>query len=118
MFDYKKKKDEETMKMSPMEQKAKLSVLDGMRGDSDKDLLSKLQGLKKVSVASNDPEGLKLGLEKAQELVSAETETPKMEHMESMTEGMSSEELQSLIDELLQKKGLLDQKMVKPTILP
>lgn len=118
MFDYKKKKNEEDMKMSPMEQQAKMSVLDGMKGESDKDLLGKLQGLKKVSVASNDPEGLKLGLEKAQELVSGESETPKEDHMESMTEGMSSEELQSLIDELLQKKGLLDQEMVKPTILP
>lgn len=116
MFDFKKKKDVE-MKMSPMEQDAKMSVLGGMKSGAEQDMLEKLKGLKQVSVASSEPAGLVEGLEKAKEMIAGKSEDPAHEHMEAMTEGMSAEELQALIDKLLEKKGLLEgSELVRPSI--
>jgi len=126
-YDKKKKPGEEDMKMSPMEQDVKMNVLGGMKSGAEQDMLDKLRGLKQVSVAAKDPESLAIGLDKAKQLVSGDaessedpkeehTETPAVEHLETATEGMSSEELQALIDHLTAKKGLLDQQLVKPII--
>lgn len=104
MFDYKKKKDDPAM--SPMEQEAKMKVLGGMKDEADGDLLGKLQGLQKVSVASNDAEGLAAGLDKAKQMLGGQGDNP----LEEMTEQMSPEELQALIDHLLEKKKILEQK--------
>lgn len=59
----KEKKD----KMSGMEQKAKLHVLNNLKDMASKAMGGQLKGLKKVTVASNTPEGLEFGLHRAME---------------------------------------------------
>ena len=51
------------------EKKAKMHVVKAMRDMAEQAMGEKLNGLKKVTVASNDKEGLKAGLEKAKELI-------------------------------------------------
>lgn len=62
----KKKKSKE---MSPTEKDAKMSVVESLRDMASKAMGDKLQGLKKVTVASDSKEGLKKGLEKAEDLL-------------------------------------------------
>lgn len=64
----KKKKEGKTL--SPVESAAKGSVLNELKDMAGHAMSEKLNGLKKVSVASDSPEGLKHGLEKAHEIVS------------------------------------------------
>lgn len=52
-----------------MEQKAGSTVLDALRKQTQGMLSDKMKNLKKVTVASNSPEGLKAGLDKAKEIV-------------------------------------------------
>lgn len=54
-------------KMSDMEHKAKLHVLNGLKDMASKAMGGQLKGLKKVTVASNSPEGLEFGLKRAME---------------------------------------------------
>jgi hypothetical protein len=82
-----------------------------------KDVLSKKKGLKKVTVASDSPEGLKKGLSMAEKLMKLKSEqngeemedeesemaeSPKMEAEEEMSE-MSEEEAMALY-EMLKKR--------------
>jgi hypothetical protein len=88
----------------------------------------KLKGLKEIKVASNSPEGLKKGLEKAKEMVSHESpedesmEMPEGEELESSEEEASEskyddmleqcetpEEIDELIKKLEDKKAKLSQ---------
>lgn len=55
--------------MSDDERDAKLSVLKDLRDQAAGDMSEKMRGLKKVTVAASDKEGLKKGLEKAEEIV-------------------------------------------------
>lgn len=55
--------------MSPIEKKAKMDVLGKLNGVADEALGNKLKGLKKVTVASDSPEGLSEGLSKAKEML-------------------------------------------------
>ncbi len=57
-------------KMRPMEQKAKMGVIEDLRDMADNAMGNKIKGLNKVTVASNDPEGLRHGLDKAKDIVS------------------------------------------------
>lgn len=93
MFDF-KKKDQGEMKMSPMEQSAKMNVLGGMSDDSEKDMLGKLQGLK-----GSTPEATAVKVEIAQP-----------DPVDQLCEGKSPEELQEFIDRLTEKKNLLEQE--------
>lgn len=61
------KKDEK--KMHPMEQKAKMSVLDDLGKMADEAMGGKLSGMQKVTVASDDKEGLEHGLDQAKSLL-------------------------------------------------
>ena len=61
-----KKKQGNTL--SDSEKKSKLEALMGMKGLADSHMGNKLKNLKKVTVASNSPEGLKAGLHKAEDL--------------------------------------------------
>lgn len=106
------KKKSEGKVLDPMKKKAKGGVLQnlidemvGMNGD-------KVKGLKKVTVASSSPEGLKEGLEKAEDIVEGVepmSEEPGMEESEEMVEsdGMdgeeSEEEILAKIEELKSK---------------
>lgn len=56
-------------KVSDLEQRAKKDVLSGFQSDPDDELGGKLAGLKKVSVAAPDEEGLKSGLDKAKDIL-------------------------------------------------
>jgi len=55
-------------KLSPIEQKSSKTVLDALRKETSGMMKGKMDGLKKVSVASNTPEGLKKGLDLAKKI--------------------------------------------------
>jgi len=102
-----KKKNKEPM--SDMEKKAKMGVLGSLRDEMSGMMSDKLKSLKKVSVASDTKEGLKKGLEKAEEMVErapgdeeTKEEVPMGEAGESEEEyeAMSKEELDSEIKEM------------------
>ena len=56
-------------KLSPIESKAKLGVLEQLRKEMQDMMGDKMAGMKKVTVASPDKHGLEMGLEKAQHLL-------------------------------------------------
>jgi hypothetical protein len=56
-------------KLSPLEQKSSKTVLDALRNETKGLMKGKMDGLKKVSVASNSPEGLKKGLDLAKKVL-------------------------------------------------
>jgi len=58
-------------KLGDLERIAKMDVLKGISGLASDAMSNKLKdGLKKVTVASNSPEGLEKGLDKAKEMIS------------------------------------------------
>lgn len=67
-------KDKMKGKMSENSKKAKLVALKEAHGMAKKMMEDDLKGLKKVTVASDSPEGLKAGLEKAEDMIGEETE--------------------------------------------
>jgi len=122
----KKKKE-----MSPNEKKAKMGIMEDIQGIASKAMHGKLDGLKKVEIASNSPEGVKKGLDIAQKVVSKLpegsgldelaqegseeiSESPEHELSESPEfeageeEEMSEEDIDNKIKELLLKKKSLE----------
>jgi hypothetical protein len=123
-------------KMSPAEAKAKLSTLKELMKDMDDMMMEDMKnakGMAKVSVASDSPEGLKKGLEKAEEMVEgdgkksdvllpkfgskqeagAEMDEDSFEEDSEMDEEDDSEEsLDKKIAELLAKKKAKSQKQI------
>lgn len=113
-------------KLKPLEQKAKLDVIKELSSQAGEALGDKLKGLKKVTVASDSKEGLKAGLEKAEDILEKhdrESPVEKMEeemgadldhdgeegeseeHKESVMGGeMSPEEIEAKIQELMALK--------------
>lgn len=96
-----KKKD-----MSKSEKSAKMDVLKGLSKEMGDLMGEKLKGLKKVTVASDSQEGLKHGLEKAEEILEsglpmAEEPSEEMESEEESPE--SPEEILAKIEELKKK---------------
>ena len=73
-------------KLSPLEQKSSKTVLDALRGETQNMLKGKMDGLKKVTVASNSPEGLKKGLDLAKKIAGKPQD-------EESNEGSEGEEL-------------------------
>ena len=57
--------------LSEHEKSAKMDVMKEMRDEAAKAMHGKLDGLKKVSVMSDSPQGLKEGLDKAKSMMSA-----------------------------------------------
>lgn len=113
------------MKLNEKEIRAKLEALTALLDESNMmdsdDLQEGFKGLKKVTVASDSPEGLEKGLEKAQDLVedpkSLDEEMMKMDSDESklsLPEAKSSDE-DSELDEDLKKvmKGKMKSKKPK-----
>lgn len=92
-------------KISPVEQKAKRDVLSDLHGQASDMMGDKLAGLKKVSVAAPDKEGLAAGLEKAGELLESEEDedalSPSPEAAPLPEEAMSVEELDQKIQMLM-----------------
>lgn len=109
-------KSKKGKELSAPEKQAKMSVLKDLHEMASKAMGEKLQGLKKVTVASDSKEGLEKGLEKAQELVggpgeeSAEADEEAQEASEEASEGeapeaeMSEEELDAKLAELMALK--------------
>lgn len=92
-------------KLSPMEQRASSKVLDALRGETQNMLKGKMDGLKKVTVASDSKEGLKKGLDLAKKIAGTPLdedkndsifdeadETPEEESAESPEEETSEQE--------------------------
>jgi hypothetical protein len=101
-----KKKKQSGQEVSGVEKDAKLNAVKDLQGYA-KDMLSgNLKGLKKVTVASNSPEGLEAGLEKAKDVVEEMPEHEDEEH-EDMEDPMSVEEIDAKIAELEAKKAQL-----------
>lgn len=74
--------------MSDMEKKAKLQVLGDLASQADNAMSGKIKSLKKVTVASDSEEGLKKGLEKAEEALPTADEHLQ-DHEESLPENLS-----------------------------
>ena len=65
-----KKKMDEGKELNPIDKDAKMGVLKDLHKMASDSMADKLHGIKKVTVAAPDEEGLKHGLEKAQDIVS------------------------------------------------
>jgi hypothetical protein len=104
------KKKKEGREMSPEEQSAKMNVLKDLKSQMSKHMAD---GIKKVTVASDSPEGLKEGLEKAEDLVESKLspESPDMEDSEDSEDEeemvASPEEIDAKIQKLMELKKKL-----------
>jgi hypothetical protein len=111
-------------KLSENELKAKMSVLEDLKSQAEDKMKEPLKNLKKVSIMSDSKEGLKQGLEKAEEMMESGEESPMVEAEEDSEEGeeyhlsdedkmkfeaMSEDELQACINEL----EMIKQKKMK-----
>lgn len=96
-------------KLSEIDKKASLNVLGDLKKLAQDEMKGKMASLKKVTVASDSKEGLKKGLEKAEEIISdkeIESEEPEMEESEvEESEEMSEEEIDARIKELMALKA-------------
>jgi hypothetical protein len=106
-------------KMSPIEKKAKLAALKDAHGLASEMMKDGLGGLKKVTVASDSKEGLKKGLDKAEDMLGEQesedeemgakeaSESEEFEDAQDESEPMSEEEIDAKIEELLKLKEQL-----------
>lgn len=103
--------------MDEMKKKAKMKVVGDLRNMAmdmmGSDLGKHMEGAKKVTVASKDTEGLKAGLEKAEDLVEGmpeeggeETPSEEMSDLEEMD--LSAEEIEEMMRILQEKKDKLE----------
>lgn len=96
--------------LDPEYKRSKMNVLKTLHGEMGSMLGDEVKGLKKVTVASPDKAGLKLGLEKAGELV--EGEQPDEGQLESL-EPESEEEQPQTLEEVEQKLKELEELKAK-----
>jgi len=87
-----RKKAEKGDVLSKSHAKAKSGILKDLMDDMMGMEGEKVKGLKKVTVASNSPMGLKKGLEKAEDIVEEMPNGEEMPEGEEMSEKESSEE--------------------------
>lgn len=87
-----RKKAEKGDVLSKSHAKAKSGILKDLMDDMMGMEGEKVKGLKKVTVASNSPMGLKKGLEKAEDIVEQMPNGEEMPEGEEMSEEESSEE--------------------------
>ena len=80
------KKAKSGKELSDNEREAKMSVVSGLRDMAQSMMGDKLKGLKKVTVASNDEQGLKSGLEKAKSMLSDMPKDPFHESQDAESE--------------------------------
>lgn len=92
--------------MDPTYKDAKLDVLKQIRDLAAGEMGEDVKGLKKVTVAAPDSEGLEKGLEKAKDIVDGETggDMADMEGMAAEGGALSPEE-EELLAKLLAKKN-------------
>lgn len=94
-------------KMDPEYKSAKMGVLKDLHGEMSKLIGDDLKGMKKVTVASPSDEGLKMGLEKAEELMEGKEESEEAEESEE-GEGEESEEMEMTPEEIEKKIAKLE----------
>lgn len=114
------KLDKKKKNMSPVEKDAKTSVLEGLRGMAEEMMGGKLKNLKKVTVASDSPEGLKSGLMKAEEIMGGageESEDGSLLDADDSVgapdedESMSEEEINQKLEKLMSLKQKMKGKV-------
>lgn len=96
--------------MDESETKAKMDVLAEIRKLAMEAMGHDVKGVKKVTVASDDEEGLAEGLDKAKEMVTEEGSADEAS-AEGDDEDMSPEDLDAMIAHLQAKKGKLGAKV-------
>jgi hypothetical protein len=113
------KKKKEGKEMDPSEKKAKMGILGQIRDMAAQSMGDDVKGLKKVTVASSDPEGLKEGLDKAKEMIASKGDEEESEpaggdgddedkiENEIESDDLSHEEIDELISALQAKKEKL-----------
>lgn len=96
---------------------SKMSVLKALHDEMSRMMGDDLKGLKKVTVASDDKEGLEEGLDKAKDLIASGELSPmesEQESEESSEEEKSDEECTPAeLDEKIKKLQELKAKMMK-----
>lgn len=92
-------------KMSDEYKGAKKHLLKGLMAEMSGMMAEPLKGMKKVTVASDSEEGLKKGLEKAEEIVEAKSEEMPEEGMKEDEAEMSKEEIEAEIQRLMELKA-------------
>lgn len=73
------------------EMEAKMKVIKAMRDMAAGHMGEKLKGLKKVTVASNDKEGLEAGLEKAKAMIGSGSDKERDDDMEDLEEDFGAD---------------------------
>lgn len=111
-----KKKKEKSGKMSDSYKSAKMSMLDALKSEMSGMMADDMKGLKKVTVAAKDEQGLKEGLEKAEDMIEGEQEDgevcPDCGMVHEQEDGeMSSEEIDQMIAKLMEKKKAMMDKV-------
>lgn len=91
------KKAKEGKTISPEQAKEKMSVLDELSGMMGGEMADKLKGMKKVSVIAKDEEGLKKGLDKAEEVLEDSEEDSEEKEDQDLSE-LSKEELIEMLE--------------------
>lgn len=98
--------------LSENEKNAKLKIVGDLKKLAEDAMANDIKGMKKVTVAAPTEEGLKEGLEKAEEIVSEQPEMEDSDDLEDAEEAedelededLSLEDIEAKIAELLQKK--------------
>jgi hypothetical protein len=85
-------------KMGETEKEAKMNVVKEMRDMAAGEMGKKLNGLKKVTVASDSKEGLFKGLDKAEDLLKMSKDEEEMPEEESSEEESSEDEMAEYAD--------------------
>lgn len=100
-------------KIDPTEKEAKLAAIKGMRKMAGDMMADDMKSMKKVTVAAPDAEGLKEGLEKAEDVVEQMPGMEESEDMEEMSDEEemempeSLEEIDAMMKKLAEKKAAL-----------
>ncbi len=100
-------------KIDPLEKEAKLSAIKGMKKMAGDMMADDMKSMKKVTVAAPDAEGLKMGLEKAEDVVEGmpgmemEEEESSDDMEEMLAEVDSPEQIDELMAKLAEKKAAL-----------
>lgn len=105
-------------KIDPMQKEAKLAAIKGMRKMAGDMMAGDMKNMKKVTVAAPDEAGLKLGLDKAKEVVGEMpedmesaademNESPKDEADEMLEQYDTPEKIDEMMKQLAEKKAAL-----------
>ena len=98
------KKAKEGKTISADDAKQKMTVLDQLSSMMGGEMADKMKGMKKVSVMAKDDEGLKAGLEKAEEVIDDSEDDKEDEKEEKEEKDYSSYSKEELIEMLAESK--------------